>query len=213
MSKGNGSTRTGYNTAGGLSSDFGVSIGGDEIVPGTEEPLKNIEKNETYRAIKSAISRYHAILGVRTTNVKLAELKQGIMGVQYDNNDGTPAGVYLSKSYFKEATKKQLHDDMKRQYLNGWQTSTNKPVAHVVTHELAHATWSTQNPSQNCIDATQEIRALHKEWKRDRRKVGYGKYSQTNINEFFAEVCTKAVHGRKDKYTEGVKHIIKKYEL
>lgn len=33
------------------------------------------------------------------------------------------------------------------------------------------------------------------------------------VNEFWAEVCTKAVHGKADKYTKAAKDIIKKYKL
>ena len=39
------------------------------------------------------------------------------------------------------------------------------------------------------------------------------KYAKTNVNEFWAEVCTKAVHGKADKYTKAAKDIIKKYKL
>lgn len=47
----------------------------------------------------------------------------------------------------------------------------------------------------------------------DKSKQGYGKYAKTNVNEFWAEVCTKAVHGKADKYTKAAKDIIKKYKL
>ena len=102
---------------------------------------------------------------------------------------------------------------MKDLYNNGWQTKTNKPVAHVVTHELGHALWNTHKSSTNAIMAEVEIRKLYKQWKNDKKKTGYGLYSKSNINEFWAETCTKAVHGKADKYTNAVKDIVRKYKL
>ena len=54
---------------------------------------------------------------------------------------------------------------------------------------------------------------MHKQWVKDKKKTGYGKYSQTNIDEFWAETVTKAVHGKADKYTKKAKDICKKYKL
>lgn len=51
------------------------------------------------------------------------------------------------------------------------------------------------------------------EKKKDKTKKGYGRYSMTNVNEFWAETVTKAVHGRSDKYTTAVKRIARKYKL
>jgi len=42
---------------------------------------------------------------------------------------------------------------------------------------------------------------------------GYGKYAYSNVNEFWAEVTTRAVLGSSDKYTRFVKSTIKKYKL
>ena len=55
--------------------------------------------------------------------------------------------------------------------------------------------------------------SLYKKWGNDKSKQGYGKYAKTNVNVFWAEVCTKAVHGKGDKYTKAAKDIIKKYKL
>ena len=49
--------------------------------------------------------------------------------------------------------------------------------------------------------------------KKDKTKKGYGRYSMTNVNEFWAETVTKAVHRRSDKYTTAVKRIARKYKL
>ena len=61
------------------------------------------------------------------------------------------------------------------------------------------------------INYVAELR--YKKWGNDKSKQGYGKYAKTNVNEFWAEVCTKAVHGKADKYTKAAKDIIKKYKL
>lgn len=45
------------------------------------------------------------------------------------------------------------------------------------------------------------------------KRSGYGKYSRTNVNEFFAEAITKSVHGNNDKYSRKLTRIIKKYKL
>lgn len=46
---------------------------------GKPEPLVNMKDPALYKATKEAISRYHAVLGVRQKNVKLAELSAGTL--------------------------------------------------------------------------------------------------------------------------------------
>lgn len=58
-----------------------------------------------------------------------------------------------------------------------------------------------------------EIKALYKKWRADTKKKGYGSYGERNVDEFWAETTTKAVHGTSDKYTRAVKSIVKKYKL
>lgn len=101
----------------------------------------------------------------------------------------------------------------KKGYASGWHTQTNKPLAHTVTHELGHATWNTSLSGANQKAAGKEIRSLYKTWMKDKKKTGYGKYATTNVDEFWAETVTKAVHGKSDKYTTKVKEICKKYKL
>lgn len=85
--------------------------------------------------------------------------------------------------------------------------------AQTVTHELGHATWNTSLSGANHKAAGKEIRSLYKTWMKDKKKTGYGKYATTNVDEFWAETVTKAVHGKSDKYTTKVKEICKKYKL
>lgn len=42
---------------------------------------------------------------------------------------------------------------------------------------------------------------------------GYGSYGKTNVDEFWAEVVTKGIHGKSDKYTKKAIGIAKKYKL
>ena len=155
---------------------------------------------QMYKETKQAISRYHAVLGVRERNVKLATLSAGTLGVQV-STAGQSTGIYLNKAYFNRG-KKAVEASTKRGYSSGWHTQTNKPLAHTVTHELAHATWNTSLTGANHKAAGKEIQKLYNTWLGDKKKTGYGKYAHTNIDEFWA-----------DRYTKKVKTICKKYKL
>lgn len=163
-----------------------------------------------YKATKQAISRYHSVMGVRQREVKLADFS-GAYGVHVTAG-GKSEAVYLNRSHFNQGAKKVAKDHAKN-YTSGWSTHTNKPVAHTITHELAHATWNSHLTGANQRAASKDINKLYKTWMRDKKKTGYGKYARTNVNEFWAEVVTKAVHGKSDKYTKKAKSITKKYKL
>lgn len=177
------------------------------------ESLKNIKDKKLYNDIGQAISRYHSVLGVRQKNIKLADLSEGTFGVHVTTGDGKSEAVYLNKGIFKNAKSKDIVSSTKKGYDSGWHTQTNKPVAHTITHELGHATWNSHLSAPNAKAAGKEINSLYNKWSKDKRKKGYGKYSETNVNEFWAETVTKAVHGKADKYTKAAKGIIKKYKL
>lgn len=175
------------------------------------ESLKNIKDKKLYGAMKSAISRYHSALGIPQKEVKLAKLKDayGVHVTEF----GKSKGVYLNKDVFKKGTVKSVTAQKAKDYASGWATKTNKPVAHTITHELAHATWNSHLTAPNAKAAGKEIKSLYKKWSGDKTKTGYGKYAKTNVNEFWAETVTKGVHGKSDKYTKAAKSIVKKYKL
>lgn len=175
------------------------------------ESLVKMKDQQVYKATKEAISRYHAVLGVRQKNVKLADLSAGTLGVHV-TSDGKSEAVFLNKKAFNQK-KGDIIRQTKKGYDSGWSTRTNKPIAHTVTHELAHATWNSHLTGANHVAAGKEVKDLYKSWLKDKKKSGYGKYAHTNVNEFWAEVSTKAVHGKADKYTKKVKQIVKKYKL
>lgn len=175
------------------------------------EPLVNMKDPQMYKETKSAISRFHSVLGVREKNIKLATLSDGTLGVQVSSG-GKSEAIYLNKKVFNQS-KSAVLGQTKKGYASGWHTQTNKPLAHTVTHELGHATWNTSLSGANQKAAGKEIRSLYKTWMEDKKKTGYGKYATTNVDEFWAETVTKAVHGKSDKYTTKVKEICKKYKL
>ena len=177
------------------------------------ETLKNIKQPDVYRDVKSAISRYEAVLGVRQKYVKLADLPSGTAGVHATNiKDGVSTGIYLNKKMFN-GKKAEIETVHRKGYESGWSTKTNKPIAHTVTHEMAHATWNDHLKSAGAKNAGKEIKTVYKQWMKDKSKRGYGQYAKTNVNEFFAETITKGIHGKSDKYTRALIDIVKRNKL
>ena len=175
------------------------------------EDLVAMKDPQMYKETKAAIARFHSVLGVRQRNVKLAELGANTLGVHVTSN-GKSDGVYLNKSYFNQGAK-SVKKSTQKGYNSGWHTKTNKPLAHTVTHELGHALWNSHLSGANQVAAGKEVSALYHAWSKDKKKTGYGQYAKTNVNEFWAEAVTKAVHGKPDRYTRRVKQICKKYKL
>lgn len=174
--------------------------------------LATIKDNSVYKEMKQGISRYHSVLGVRERSIKLADLPMDIYGVQ-SSYMGENAGIYLNARIYDNLSKKGIKADVERKYNSGWSTRTNKPIQHTITHELAHATWNSNMKSAKALAASKEINKLGLKWLNDKKKKGYGKYAESNINEFWAEVVAKAVHGTPDYYTRSAKAIVKKYKL
>lgn len=181
---------------------------------GKAESLASIKNPKVYKAVKESISRFHSVLGVRQKDIKIATLDAGTGGVHI-SQAGKSKQVILNKQVFngKNTTTQSVAAWAESGYKSGHLTKTNKPVAHIVTHELAHATWNSNLSSPNAKAAGKSVNSLYKKWRADKGKSGYGKYASTNVSEFWAEVCTKAVHGKSDKYTSAAKGIIKKYKL
>ena len=179
---------------------------------GKPESLVNIQNTSVYKSVKQSISRYHSVLGVRQTDVKLADMKAGVGGVHI-TSDGKSKQVLLNSKVFKNGTKSSVSSWSETGYKSGYLTKTNKPISHIVTHELAHATWNSNLKAPNAKAAGRDIKELFNKFTKDKKKSGYGKYAYINPSEFWVEVSTKAVHDKPDKYTRSVKSIIKKYKL
>lgn len=181
---------------------------------GKIESLTSISNPAVYKSVKEGISRFHSVLGVRQKDIKIATLEAGVGGVHITAN-GVSKQVVLNKSVFngKGTTTQSIAKWAEAGYKSGHLTKTNKPVAHIITHELAHATWNESLTAPNVRAASKSVDSLYNKWKGDSKKSGYGNYAKTNVNEFFAEVSTKAVHGTADKYTKSLKSIIQRYKL
>lgn len=175
------------------------------------ESLKNIQDKKLYNEMKAAISRYYSAFGMPQKEVKLATFS-GAYGVHVTEN-GKSKAVYLNKRIFKKGTLQSVIAQKQKDYASGWSTKTNKPVAHTLTHELAHATWNSSLSSPNALAAGPAIKKLYNKWSRDKKKTGYGKYAKTNVNEFWAETITKGIHGKSDKYTKAAFSIVKDFKL
>ena len=177
------------------------------------ESLKNIKDRQLYNEMKSAISRFYKEMGLPQRDVKLADM-DGAYGVHVTSGDGKSLGVYLNKKHFKNGTKQTITEKLNSAYKSGHLTKTNKPVAHVMTHELAHSVWNAHLKGAKYQAAGKEISKVYHAWQKDSKgRKGYGSYTGTNVSEFWAEVITKGIHGKSDKYTKALKSIAKKYKL
>lgn len=195
-----------------------VIVAPKAFIYSNERDLSTIRNKEIYQELKSAMSRFHSVLGVRQQDIKIADFDKSVLGVHFtDSVTGKSDKILLNSAYFDSdgLTKQKLINSERSSYDAGWSTRTNKPIAHTITHELAHATWNSHLKSRNAQLAKGEIMTIYKNWQKDKNtsKLGYGAYSHTNVNEFWAEVVTKAMHGESDQYTKAIKKIIKRYSL
>lgn len=193
---------------------FGSAEAGNVKTPTKLYPLSSIKDKKVYSSLKEAISRYESTMGVRQREVKLGKLGNGVGGVHVSSG-GQSEVIVLNKSVYnsKKSNYKTLSSWASRGYDSGHITRTNKPVSHIVTHELAHATWNSHLSGKQHKAAAPHIDRVYKSFLKDKKKSGYGRYAHTNVNEFYAEVSTKAIHGKADKYTRKIKTINKKYGL
>lgn len=183
---------------------------------GSAESISTMKNRDMQKEIQQAISRYNAVLGVRERNIKLANL-DGAYGATFLNGDG-PTAIYLDKKLFDVPKKDFVESYSKSNYARrgGFKNTTRKPAQHTVTHELAHATWTSDYTAQKYRDAGKEIKSLYKDFIKDTstvRKKNYGRYGKSNVDEFWAEVITKGIHGDSDRYTKKAIAIAKKYKL
>ena len=178
---------------------------------GTATATSGMKSREMEKQINRAISRYEKVMGVRERHVQLADI-DGAYGVTYISSSGSQ-GIYLNRKLFDTSKRKFEAEYKKSNYDTGFKNVTNRAAQHTVTHELAHATWTSSYSSAKHVAAGKEITSLYKAWYKDKRKKGYGKYGEKNVDEFWAEVITKGIHGRSDKYTKKAISIAKKYKL
>lgn len=171
--------------------------------------IRDIADKVSNREVKRAISKYHSRVGLNTREVKIADLKNayGIAAISSSSNSGT---VYLDRKSFNNS--KTLIKAKKAEYKRGIKVETNKAIQHTTVHELAHVTWTNHHSGTKHKQAGKEISKLYREYKRSKSN-SLGEYASTNVNEFYAEGMSKAILGKKDKYSSKLLSITKKYKL
>ena len=179
-------------------------------IQASSQSLDSLPHREVTKQLNRAISRYDAVMGVRERNIRVADL-DGAYGVTYFNTGGS-TNIYLDKKFFSQHRNDIEAQYRKKNYETGFKNVTNRPIQHTLTHELAHATWTSSYSSPKHKAAGKEIQSLYKNWMKKSHK-GYGSYAKKNVDEFWAEVITKAVHGKGDSYSRKAVSFAKKYGL
>lgn len=177
----------------------------------TATGTSSMQHRDMEKQINRAISRYEAVMGVRERHVRIADIS-GAYGVTYIGPNGSQ-GIYLSRRHFDTSKRKFEAAYKASNYANGFKNVTNRAAQHTVTHELAHATWTSSYTSPKHKAAGKEIQYLYRQWSKDKRKKGYGSYGKTSVDEFWAEVITKGIHGKSDKYTRRAISIARRFKL
>lgn len=177
----------------------------------TATGTSSMQHRDMEKQINRAISRYEAVMGVRERHVRIADIS-GAYGVTYIGPNGSQ-GIYLSRRHFDTSKRKFEAAYKASNYANGFKNVTNRAAQHTVTHELAHATWTSSYTSPKHKAAGEEIQHLYRQWSKDKRKKGYGSYGKTSVDEFWAEVITKGIHGKSDKYTRRAISIARRFKL
>lgn len=173
--------------------------------------LDSLKHREVVKQLNRGISRYEKVMGVRERTIRVAPLNSAY-GVTFINSDGSQ-GIYLNKSFFNQHRNKIESSYRATEYKKGHKNITNRPIQHTITHELAHATWTSSYTGAKYKSAGKEINSLYNNWRRDKKKKGYGSYGATNVDEFWAEVITKGIHGNADRYTKRAINIARRYKL
>lgn len=192
---------------GGIGADGGGNYGGSITDIGS---LKEMTNRDLQRQVQQGISKFESRLGVRS-DVRLANLT-GAVGVARTNIATGKTEVFLNRKHFEVASPKDVIAYKKRGYDSGFLTRTNKPTQHTVVHELSHALWNSAKRDANSVAAGKDIAKVYKAFQKANPK-GYGSYSKTNINEFYAEIMTKGILGKSDKYSRALINISKRNKL
>ena len=174
-----------------------ISAAGMAVILSSESSIKDMKNRDMQKEVQQAISRYEAKMGLR---------------------EKRSHGIFLDKKLF-DVPKKQFEAEYKKSNYKrrgGYKNVTRNAAQHTVTHELAHATWCSDYVSTKHQAAGKEIKKLYKKFIADKssvRKKNYGSYGTGNVDEFWAEVITKGIHGDNDSYTRKAFKIAKRYKL
>lgn len=194
-----------------------------DILPKGSKPPKNIGSlrdipdRRVRLEVQSGISRFEAVYGIQTQEIKTAEL-DGSYGLAYIG--GEKEGTILLDLKSHSDAQKLIRDKVK-EYANGFKVKTNAPLKHTVIHELGHITWNSLKEKRGgkWEAAGKELRTLYSSFRKDvlGGKKPFSNYGTSNIDEFFAEAITGSIIGTKqvqrNRYVKGVRKIVKKYKL
>ena len=197
---------------------IGVTSTGRKVSPkemnrieNSSKSLDSLKHREVVKQLNRGISRYEKVMGVRERTIKVADTGNSY-GVTFLNKDGSQ-GIYLNKNFFNQHRNQIESQYRATEYKKGYKNISNRPIQHTITHELAHATWTSSYNSAKHKSAGREINKLYNSWRKDKKKTGYGTYGAKNVDEFWAEVVTKGIHGNADRYTRKAIGIARKYKL
>lgn len=177
----------------------------------SSKSLDSLKHREVVKQLNRGISRYEKVMGVRERTIRVANIGDAY-GVTFLNSDGSQ-GIYLNRRFFNQHRNEIESQYRKTEYNKGHKNITNRPIQHTITHELAHATWTSSYSGAKYRAAGKEINSLYNSWSKDKKKTGYGTYGAKNVDDFWAEVVTKGIHGNSDKYTRRAIGIAKRYKL
>ena len=183
--------------------------------------ISDIQDSKVRREVQQAIGRFQSQYGLPTRDIGITDLN-GAYGVAFVSgpNQGQ---VLLDRKLFSNHAK--LIKAKRAEYKTGFKVTTNAPVKHTVTHELAHIKWNDAKVGSKYQKAGEEIKALYKQFRAQvagnirrnrtaRKQSPIGMYATTNINEFYAEALTGSIIGvRQNKYTRAIRRITLKYGL
>jgi hypothetical protein len=209
---------------------MGKTIGGTrigkrniDVIPQGGKPIgelgsiADIPDRRVRLQVQEGISRFEAVYGVQTREVKTAEM-DGVYGVAFIGGPREGTVVLDLKSH---GNAKKLIADKMREYANGFKVKTNAPMKHTVIHELGHITWNSLKEKRGgkWEAAGKELRQLYSTFRKETLagKNPFSSYGTTNIDEFFAEGITGSIIGTKqtqrNKFVKGIRRIVKKYKL
>lgn len=171
-----------------------------------------VQDENMIQEINKAVSAFQLVFSHRCQVIRFEHL--GISTIGSTTTEQGKNVVLLNRPLFcGKSASKDLRSLIQKQYENGYWTVTSTPVAHAITHELAHTVWMENGQREVEKAAKNSIFNLFEIWKNDPDKTGYGQRASLNVSEFWAEVCSRAVLGESDKYTRAVQQIATIYHL
>jgi hypothetical protein len=144
--------------------------------------------------IKDAITQYSKEIGLAEPTQFTIENTRATIGKKVVGASGFTA-IALDKQYYGGSYAKSEKLARQRQE-SGFSVETSRPVRKTVQHELAHATYRYLSSESKA-----KVAQLYSRFTSDKSTKGWGSYSKTKAEEFYAEGIAKSLGGKKDFYT------------